>query len=103
MTILFRSAVSGLLYEKPEAAGGIDSVIVDDAPKPTIHRTNIEGVPDATYTLEGSDWQLLVLSLALCAQLRPGWADHNRSVAEKLGAGLMFDEFRRYNPNVKPQ
>jgi hypothetical protein len=95
MTVLFRSSVSGMLYENPAAAGTIDLVVVD----------GVEFArPTTANPLEPSEREFIVLSLALCAQLRPGFAECARNIAHNLmGSDGMFNTLRECNQNVKPQ
>lgn len=55
------------------------------------------------FELEESDRQMLLLSLALCARLRPGWDYAAGEIAKKLGGEQMFTDFKKYNDNVEPQ
>ncbi len=56
-----------------------------------------------TFDIDESDRQMLLLSLGLCVLLRPGFDYACGEIAEKLGGRAMFEDFKRFNPNVKPQ
>lgn len=58
-----------------------------------------------TFDIEESDRQLLLLSLGLCALLRPGFNYACGNIAEKLdGSRGRFEEFKRLNDDqVGPQ
>lgn len=57
------------------------------------------------FTITEEDRQLIILSLALCSKLRPGFMMACREAAKNLHGGSpeMFDQFRSFNPDVKPQ
>jgi hypothetical protein len=56
------------------------------------------------YKIQEEDRQMIVLSLALCSLLRPGFLDATRRISEIFQAEEMFDNFREYNTDsVKPQ
>src|SRR5437870_5111996 len=48
-------------------------------------------------TIDGSDRQMVLLALALCSLLRPGWCETCKSIAEKYEGRSMFEDFRRMN------
>lgn len=50
-----------------------------------------------------ADRQLVLLSLALCARLRPGFDQALSLIAEQLDGRAMFEDFKRFNENVQPQ
>ena len=50
-----------------------------------------------TIELEESDRQMVLLSLALCSLLRPGFRHACELIAGKCGGELLFTEFRRLN------
>lgn len=54
--------------------------------------------------IEEGERQMLILSLALCSLLRPGFHVYAKEIATKLhgGSAEMFDHFRKFNDNVKP-
>lgn len=54
--------------------------------------------------IDESDRQLLILSLALCSRLRPGWKYATCEIAKKLDGGsqAMFDTFRECNSDLMP-
>src|SRR3989442_563155 len=54
----------------------------------------------SNYSLQEEERQLIVLSLALCALLRPGFESAVGNIAEKLDGRDMFNEFRRLNADV---
>jgi hypothetical protein len=62
----------------------------------------IDRLEQDRYDFEESDRQLVVLSLALCSKLRPGFECATREIAKKLSAEAMFDTFRECNPAVRP-
>jgi hypothetical protein len=41
--------------------------------------------------------QLILLSLAICANLRPGFDDALRRIADRFDGAPMFDNFKRLN------
>lgn len=57
-----------------------------------------------TIDIEESDRQLMILSLALCSLLRPGWEPACRDAAKKLdgGSSEMFENFRKFNGDQTP-
>jgi hypothetical protein len=57
-----------------------------------------------TLEIKYEDRQLLVLSLALCSLLRPGWEYACREMAKRMcgGSSEMFDGFRECNEARTP-
>ena len=55
-----------------------------------------------TTELDESDRQMIILSLALCSLLRPGWNYAAGEIAKKLGDLdlKMYEDFRKYNSDV---
>lgn len=58
-----------------------------------------------SFVITEEDRQLIILSLALCSLLRPGFEYACREAASNLHGGSpdMFDQLRSFNPDVKPQ
>jgi hypothetical protein len=58
-----------------------------------------------TFEITEEDRQLIILSLALCSLLRPGFEFACKEAAKNLHGGSpeMFDQFRSFNPDVKQQ
>lgn len=57
------------------------------------------------YEIDDSDIHMILISLALCSLLRPGWVFATDEVAQRLGSNgkEILDNYRRCNPNVRPQ
>lgn len=69
--------------------------------KAIIHDTQDNEHP---IDIEESERQMIILSLALCSLLRPGFLSFTRDIAVKFHGGNpeMFEHFRQFNENVKP-
>jgi hypothetical protein len=57
-----------------------------------------------TIEITEEERQFILLSLALCVLLRPGFHLPAEEISEKLRGRQMYDRFREYNGDVvKPQ
>lgn len=58
---------------------------------------------EVRVTVDESERQAILLSLALTTLLRPGWLAFHREIAEKFQGRTMFEQFRDLNVDqVKP-
>jgi len=61
----------------------------------TAAQKDFGGTADITLDEDECDRQMVILALACLAAERPGWDDALNRIAARLGASLMYEEFKR--------